>query len=81
MAYEKTRALWACLYNAVFVEDRYLMVHGGVSPEVNSLQDIAQAQENHNEALLEDLLWSDPDESEQEFLFLRGVQENSFAKE
>ena len=63
MAYEKTRALFAYLYNAVFVEDRYLMVHGGVSPEIRSLQDIAQAQENRNEALLEDLLWSDPDEN------------------
>jgi protein phosphatase len=64
-AYEKTRALFAYLYNAVFVEDRYLMVHGGVSPEIRSLQDIAQAQENHNETLLEDLLWSDPDENVQ----------------
>ena len=65
MAYEKTRALFAYLYNAVFVEDRYLMVHGGVSPQIRSLQDIAQAQENRNEALLEDLLWSDPDENVQ----------------
>ncbi|MGA3059560.1 MAG: metallophosphoesterase family protein [Candidatus Bathyarchaeia archaeon] len=64
-AYEKTRALFAYLYNAVFVEDRYLMVHGGVSAEITSLQDIAQAQENHSEALLEDLLWSDPDENVQ----------------
>jgi len=61
--YEKTRALFGCLYNAVFVEDRYLVVHGGVSPKIRSLQDIAQAQENRNEALLEDLLWSDPDEN------------------
>ncbi|MGA3111813.1 MAG: metallophosphoesterase [Candidatus Bathyarchaeia archaeon] len=60
--YEKTRALWACLYNGVFVEKRFLMVHGGVSPEVSSLQDIGQAQEGHNEGLLEDLLWSDPAE-------------------
>jgi protein phosphatase len=63
MAYEKTRALFAYFYNAVFVEDRYLMIHGGVSPQISSLQDIAQAQENHNEAVLEDLLWSDPDEN------------------
>lgn len=63
MAYEKTRALFAYLYNAVFVEDRYLMIHGGVSPQIKSLRDIAQAQENHNEAVLEDLLWSDPDEN------------------
>lgn len=39
------------------------MVHGGVSPEIRSLQDIAQAQENRNEVVLEDLLWSDPDEN------------------
>ncbi len=61
--YEKTRALFAYLYNAVFVKDRYLIVHGGVSPQIRSLEDIAQAQENRNEALLEDLLWSDPDEN------------------
>jgi protein phosphatase len=65
LAYEKIQALFDCLYNAVFVEERYLMVHGGVSSEISSLQDIAQAQEGHNEALLEDLLWSDPTENEQ----------------
>jgi protein phosphatase len=65
LAYEKIQALFGCLYNAVFVEERYLMVHGGVSSEISSLQDIAQAQEGHNEALLEDLLWSDPTENEQ----------------
>jgi protein phosphatase len=65
--YEKTRTLWTCLYNAVFVDGRFLMVHGGVSPEISSLQDIAQAREGNNEALLVDLLWSDPVEG------MRGV--------
>ena len=65
--YEKTRVLWNYLSNAVFVCERFLMVHGGVSPEISSLQDIAQANEDHNEALLEDLLWNDPVEG------MRGV--------
>jgi protein phosphatase len=38
------------------------MVHGGVSPEILSLHDIAQARDGKNEALLVDLLWSDPAE-------------------
>ena len=60
--YQKTKTLWNYLYNAVYVENRYLMVHGGVSLGIRNLRDIAQAQENHNVDLLEDLLWSDPDE-------------------
>ena len=65
LVYEKTRSLWSCLYNAVYVEGRFLMVHGGVSPEICSSQDIAQAQDGINEALLEELLWNDPAEGMQ----------------
>ena len=60
--YERMWVLFSCLYNAVYVGERYLMVHGGVSPLISSLRDIAQAQEDHNEAVLEDLLWSDPND-------------------
>jgi protein phosphatase len=55
-AYERIRALHDCLYNAVYVEDRYLMLHGGLSPNITNLQDIAQAKENNNEELLENIL-------------------------
>ena len=73
-AYAKTRELHACLYNAVYVPDRYLMVHGGLSPEINSMEDIAEAQENQNEGLLEDLLWNDPAEELQDVSFSpRGI--------
>jgi hypothetical protein len=65
LVYEKTSTLWTYLYNAVFVPQRFLMIHGGVSPEINGLQDIAQAQDNRNEALLEDLIWNDPAEGMQ----------------
>jgi protein phosphatase len=60
--YQKLRALFGCFFNAVYVESRYLMVHGGVSAKISGLQDIAQADEGRGEAVLEDLLWSDPDE-------------------
>ena len=41
LVYEKTRSLWDCLYSAVFVDERFLMVHGGVSPKITSLHDIS----------------------------------------
>ncbi|MBX5321529.1 MAG: metallophosphoesterase family protein [Candidatus Bathyarchaeota archaeon] len=60
-AYTQIRELFNCLYNAVLVEDRYLMVHGGPPPKAKSLEDLAYAHVRHpKESLLEDLLWSDP---------------------
>jgi len=60
-AYKRIRQLFNCLYNAVFVEERYLMVHGGVPPQAKTLDDLAYAHKRHpQESLLEDLLWSDP---------------------
>jgi diadenosine tetraphosphatase ApaH/serine/threonine PP2A family protein phosphatase len=59
--YAKIRELWAYLYNAVLVEERYLMVHGGVPSSITSTQDLAYAHATHPEKeFLEDLLWSDP---------------------
>ncbi|MGB9675273.1 MAG: metallophosphoesterase, partial [Candidatus Nanoarchaeia archaeon] len=51
-----------CLPNAVIVEDRYLMVHGGISSEIKSTNDLV----NSNDTKLEDILWSDPWDSEGE---------------
>ena len=60
-AYTQIRELFNCLYNAVVVEDRYIMVHGGPPPKAKSLEDLAYAHVRHpKESLLEDLLWSDP---------------------
>ncbi|MEM3578679.1 MAG: metallophosphoesterase family protein [Candidatus Bathyarchaeia archaeon] len=60
-AYTKIRELFDCLYNAVIVEDRYLMVHGGPPSQAKTLEDLAYAHARHpKESLLEDLLWSDP---------------------
>jgi len=68
-AYEKTRELFAYLYNAVLVEERYLLVHGGLSPNINSIQDLAHAHLTHPEQeFLEDLLWSDPNDTVRDVL-------------
>jgi protein phosphatase len=50
--------LFTYLYNAVLVEGRYLMVHAGLSPKINSIRDLAHAEQD----VLEDLLWSDPND-------------------
>jgi diadenosine tetraphosphatase ApaH/serine/threonine PP2A family protein phosphatase len=66
IAYSKIRALFACLYNAVYVEERYLMVHGGLPSKIRNIQEIAHADTLHPiKSFLEDLLWSDPDEEVQ----------------
>ena len=62
-AYAKIRELFAHLYNAVWVEERYLMIHGGLPPQVETIEDLAYAHIQHpKKRLLEDMLWSDPDE-------------------
>ena len=62
-AYSKVRELFPYLYNAVLVEERCLMVHGGLSPNINSIQDLARAHVTHpKQEFLEDLLWSDPND-------------------
>jgi len=60
LIYEKTRSLWTYLNNAVYVEDRFLLLHGGVSTKIRGLRDIAQANDINNKGLIEDMLWSDP---------------------
>jgi diadenosine tetraphosphatase ApaH/serine/threonine PP2A family protein phosphatase len=70
VAYSKVRELFAYLYNAVLVEERCLMVHGGLSPNINSSRDLANANMTHPEKeFLEDLLWSDPNDMVKEVLY------------
>jgi len=62
-AYSKIRELFACLYNAVLVKERYLMVHGGLPPQARTIEDLAYAHTLHpKQSFLEDILWSDPNE-------------------
>lgn len=62
-AYTGIRELFGYLYNAVLVEERYLMIHGGLPSQVENIEDIAYAHIKHpKQRFLEDMLWSDPSE-------------------
>ena len=60
-AYSKIRELFKHLYNAVLVEERYVMIHGGFPSQAKTIEDLAYAHIKHpKQRLLEDMLWSDP---------------------
>jgi len=62
-AYLEIRELFECLYNAVLVEGRYLMIHGGLPLQAKTIEDLAYAHALHpKQSFLEDMLWSDPNE-------------------
>jgi len=70
-AYSKIRELFEHLYNAVFMEERYLMIHGGLPLQAKTIEDLAYAHIKHpKQRLLEEMLWSDPTE------MIRGVCES-----
>lgn len=64
--------LFEKLYVAVYVENRYLFIHGGISPKIKCLDDIASSSENRDTLI--DLLWSDPDSDTEEVSYsMRGL--------
>jgi len=61
--YEDCIASFECLPLAAVIDQQYLCVHGGMSPEICTLEDIAaidRFQEPPAEGPMCDLLWSDP---------------------
>lgn len=61
--YTKIRELFNYLYNAVLIEGRYVLLHGGVPSQASTIEDLAFAHEKHpRETHLEEILWSDPRE-------------------
>ena len=63
-AYKKLLMLHQRLYTASAVQDKYLIIHGGLPTQARTLDDLAFAHLKHpKQALLEDMLWSDPDEA------------------
>lgn len=63
-AYSSIRKLFDCLYTAVLTEGQYLLVHGGVPPDAKTIHDFAFADRYYpKKRFLEDIVWSDPDET------------------
>ena len=62
-AYSHLRKLFSCLYNTVIVEERYLLIHGGIPQQAQTINDLAYAHALHpKQSFLEEMLWSDPDD-------------------
>jgi len=66
--YDRISELFRYLYTSVLIRSRILMVHGGPSLQVQTVEDLAYAHASHPKtSILEDILWSDPSDS------IRGV--------
>jgi protein phosphatase len=60
-AYLKLRELFNHMYTGVIIENRVVLLHGGVPSQATKVNDIAYAHETHpRERHLEEILWSDP---------------------
>ncbi|MGQ9507674.1 MAG: metallophosphoesterase family protein [Candidatus Bathycorpusculaceae bacterium] len=67
-AYSKIRKLFECFYTAAFVEERYLIIHGGLPIKTKTIEDLAYAHVTHpRQSFLEEMLWSDPNEIVKDF--------------
>jgi hypothetical protein len=61
--YQKIRELFNYFYLAVYVKERYLMLHGGIPVKARGLEDVINAEQMHpQKTFLEEILWNDPDE-------------------
>jgi len=61
--YTRLSSLFREFYTAVIVDQRCLMLHGGVPSKAKTLEDLAYAYQKHPaESHLEEILWSDPAE-------------------
>lgn len=59
--YLRIRELFNYLYNAVLIDARCILLHGGVPSQATTIDDLVNAHKTHpKETHLEEILWSDP---------------------
>lgn len=62
--HSEVREMFNHLYSAVAIERQCLIIHGGIPQKADSLEDLAYAHQTHpSQRLLEDMIWSDPDDN------------------
>jgi hypothetical protein len=68
LAHGRLRRLFESLHVAIVVEGRYLMLHGGLATGVSGIADLAfeNGYKKRGKAILEELLWNDPNEGSDE---------------
>lgn len=60
-AYLSLQELFKHLYTSVIIQERYVLLHGGVPSQAKTIDDIAYAHVKHpKKPHLEEILWSDP---------------------
>ncbi|MEM2760010.1 MAG: metallophosphoesterase [Nitrososphaerales archaeon] len=63
--YSQLRSLFDLMYHAVILENSYLILHGGVPVNFETVNDLAYASKTNSETKhLEEILWNDPREIE-----------------
>jgi len=72
--YSYMQEFFDSLPHSVIVEGKYLMLHGGLPEGATSLEEIAYAHKTHPaKNYLEEILWSDPGDSQESYPSPRGV--------
>ena len=62
-----------CLPIACLINDKFIAIHGGISPEINKIGDISKInrfEEPPKSGAMCDMLWSDPCEKDDEAIGL-----------
>lgn len=73
-AYAHLQRFFDSLHHSVIINGKYLMLHGGLPEGLTSLDEIAYAHERHPaKKYLEEILWSDPGEVEENYPSPRGA--------
>lgn len=66
--------LFDSFHHTLIVREKYLMLHGGIPEEANSIEDIARAHQTHPTTnYLTQILWNDPGEGGGSYPSLRGA--------